>query len=920
MIVVLRARRAATLRVACGLAILLLSGCASVAGLSSQLTAVLERAAGTNGNNKAAAPALSASGVPPGSPQPGGPPGSSAQPFASVIKDAKKIDGLFTLYQREEKAWIELRPEDFDKPFFLSPKIATGIGEAQLFGGTMERPQVVEFRRIHNQVQLIAVNERYVARPNTPEGRAVKAAFSPSLLSSAAVASQPHPERKSVLVEVNSLFLNDMLGLGMDLQRSFRQGYSFDARNSAITTLRGKPDMVALEVLAHYATASITLPQPGMVGMLPSVPQTLPDARSLFMTLHYSLSRLPADPMAPRVSDPRIGFFTARFEDFGDDIARSPTVRHIQRWRLEKRDPQAALSEPVKPIVYWLDKTIPLKYRDAITAGILEWNKAFERIGFKDAIQVRVQPDDADFDTLDTGIASVRWMTNAVPAFGAIGPSHVDPRSGEILDADIAIESLSSRNYRALRSQVLSNAVDWNKLLQVPADPTRERFDPMVCEAADQSAEQMDYALDVLAARGDLDPAGPEAQQFVLDYLRWTTMHEVGHTLGLRHNFRASRLYTDAQLSDPEFMRTHPMAGSVMEYVPVNLAKPGDPSVPPFQLTLGPYDYWAIEYAYKPLDPKTEAADLRRIAARSGEPELAYGTDEDNFLGIDPDSLHFDLGSDVAAFAKKRIAIARDLFRRQETRTFSPGQDYSVLRRSLSYAVNDVGRAVGVLGRQIGGLRTLRDFPGSGRDPLQPVSAAQQREALDTIARGLFAADSFVVSPALQRRLAPDFEERGEALFSGEMAVATDFSLSQRVFSVQRAALGQLMSDSVSSRIIDSQDKATKPGDAFQLSELWGRLQKDIWSELGGRGDIPAARRELQREHVNRIAAAVLRPSSASRADARSLARVQAQALLVQIDNALARRTWSADTQAHLQDCADSLKQALDAKLQRLGA
>ena len=137
-------------------------------------------------------------------------------------------------------------------------------------------------------------------------------------------------------------------------------------------------------------------------------------------------------------------------------------MRHVQRWRLEKKDPAAELSEPVKPIVYWLDRTIPLKYRDAITAGILEWNKAFERIGFKNAIEARVQPDDADFDTLDVGVASVRWMTNASPAFGATGPSHVDPRSGEILDADIAIESLDTRARRAIRAQVLANGTDWH--------------------------------------------------------------------------------------------------------------------------------------------------------------------------------------------------------------------------------------------------------------------------------------------------------------------------------------------------------------------------------------------------------------------------------------------------------------------------
>ena len=247
------------------------------------------------------------------------------------------------------------------------------------------------------------------------------------------------------------------------------------------------------------------------------------------------------------------------------------------------------------------------------------------------------------------------------------------------------------------------------------------------------------------------------------------------------------------------------------------------------------------------------------------------------------------------------------------------GAQAGFLRRSLAYAVGDVANAVGVLGRQIGGLRTLRDYPGSGRDPLQPVPPAQQREALDVIARGLFAADSLVISPALQRRLAPDFEERSDAVFSGESGVATDFSLSQRVLSVQRTSLGQLMSDAVASRIVDSQDKTAKAVDAFQLAELYGRLQREIWSELASRSDIAPARRELQREHVNRLATAALRPGAASRADVRSLLRTQAQTLLAQIQTALGKRIYGADTQAHLQDSADTLSQALSARLQRAG-
>jgi len=873
-------------------------------------------------------------GVPPGTPQPAAAPPGSPQPFASVIKDAKKIEGgLFTMYQKDEKVWLELRPEDFNKPFFMSPKIATGIGEHALFGGLMDEPQVIEFRRIYNQVQMIARNTDYVAKPGTPEGRAVAAAFSPSLLASTPVASAAQPERKSVLVDASALFVNDMFGIGMQLQRTYRQGYAFDGRNSAITSARGRPDSIQVQVLAHYATGNIAVPQPGTPpgAPVPTVPQTLPDVRSLFMTLHYTIQKLPDEPMRGRRADSRIGYFPVTHFDFSDDLARTPSVRYVKRWRLEKKDPAAPLSEPVAPIVYWLDRTIPLKYRDAITAGILEWNKAFEKIGFKDAIQVKVQPDDADFDTLDGG-ASVRWMTNASPMFGAIGPSRVDPRSGEILGANIGIESLSSRNLRAARSQILStSSAELSRLMQMPdssaAPDARAAFNREACEAADIGAEQLAYGLDVLEARGDLDPASPETEAFVRAYLKDTTMHEVGHTLGLRHNFRASRAYSDAQLSDPAFTNTHALTGSVMEYAPINLAAPGAAPVAPFQATLGPYDYWAIEYAYKPIAPEAESADLDRIAARSSEPDLAFGTDEDNFLGIDPEALWFDLGSDPVAYAKKRFAIARDLFKRQETRTLPPTQDYAVLRRSLNYAINDVARSVGVLARQIGGVRTLRDFPGSGREPLQAVPAAAQREALDVLSRGLFAADSLSVTPTLQHRLAPDFQERSEALVTGgNQLVATEYQIPQRVLAVQRALLGHLMSDTVAARIVDNQTTAYGKGraggsaGAFQLSELYERLDRDIWSELAGGGDIAPARRELQRDHLNRVARVLLQPNTASRVEARSLVRVQAQGLLARINGALRRGGLSADARAHLQDSADTLNQALSARMQRAGA
>ncbi len=956
-----RATGAMTALVAVGLA-----GCATIAAapLASETAAAAALAPATAAPATAATPAApQAAATPPARPAsgaasaaaPAAPPAPGQPPaFATVIKDAKEIKGLFALWQKDEKVWIELKPEDFNKPLFFAPKLARGIGESGIFGGSMFVPgarmedRIVEFRRVHNTVQLVALNTDHVARdPKSPEARAVAAAFAVSLLASAPVASQAHPERKTVLVDAGALLLNDMLGLGAALQRAYRQGYSLEGRNTQFTQVRGKPDQVVFAIDAHYYTASIAVPQPGMPtgapgSPAPSVPRAVPDPRSIVLGLHVALAALPETPMPARPADARIGHFSSTVQDFSDDLSRSPRKRFVDRWRLEKKDPAAALSEPVRPITFWLDRTIPLAYRDAISRGILAWNAAFERIGFKDAIVVKVQPDDADFDTLDLGVASVRWMTNAQPSFGAIGPRQVDPRSGEILDADIGMESLSSRSLRALRAQVLAGrpALDWPMLMQSPeamapqASSARlaqlmasRRVGDGVCEYAEQAAEQLGYALDVLEARGELDPASPEAQQFVLDYLTDTTMHEVGHTLGLRHNFRSSRVYNEWQLSDREFTTSHGLAGSVMEYAPINLPRPGERGGTPFQLALGPYDYWAIEYAYRTFPPGTtaeqESAELLRIAARSGEPDLAYGTDEDNFLGIDPESLHFDLGDDPVAFAAKRIEIARDVIARQEARVLKPEADYSVLRRSVNYAVRDAGRAAGIAARQIGGIRTLRDFPGSGRDPLVPVDAAVQRRALDVLARGVLAADSFRLSPALQRKLAPDFNERGEALFGGDGPVATDYSIIGIVLDMQRTLLAQLMSDGVASRLLDSEGKfertAAGKTDAFRVSELYERLTREVWSELAGSTDIPAPRRELQREHVNRLATMLLRPTASSRADARSLLRTEAQRLLLRIGAATRRGGLSAEARAHLADSADTLNQALQAKLQRAG-
>ncbi len=806
------------------------------------------------------------------------------------------------------------------KPLFLSPKLSTGIGEAGVLGGLMQsryaqvgRPQWVEFRKVQQQVQLVAVNAAYTAASGTPQAKAVQAAFSPSLLAAVPVASGPEAKTGAVLIDASVLWLNDVLGLGAHLQRSYRQSYGFDARQSVVSQARSSEHAAVFEVTQHFATASIAVSTPGTPAAtpVPTVPSAVPDPRSLFVNVHYTLTPLPAQPMARRKADQRVGYFTSTVADFTDDLARTPRQQFINRWRLEKKDPDAALSEPVQPIVFWLDSTIPNAYRATITEGVLAWNAAFEAIGWKNAIEVRTPPSDTPFDTLQTGHASIRWMTNAQPAFGAIGPSHVDPRSGEILDAHIALESLSSRAIRAVRSQYLSAPL-------APSSDASHHTGDEGCHHADIAAEQLTLGLDVLAAQGMLDPDSPQVKDFVLAYLKDTTMHEVGHTLGLRHNFRASRWRSATDLDDPVLTRAQGNSASVMDYAPMNLPAPGqriEEAGAPFQTTLGPYDVWAIAYGYSTLPSAAQQAEqaLLTIAERSADPSwadaLAYGTDEDNLFGVDPQALTFDLGRDPVAFADRRIAIVHDLFKRLDRRVPAPRDDANMPRRAVDHGLRELARVAQVLVRQVGGVVTRRDAPGSRRDPIDPLPASAQRAALDRLINHYLGPRAAGLAPSLQRRLPPDFLEVANADHTGRLEV----SAAGLQLSLQRGVLAPLMSERLAERLLDNRDKTTdlEPHPLLP-QEVHQRLMKAIWV-------LPASKRQrdLQLEHVNRLAALWLRPTSA-RAEVRAVVWQQTQQLHVWLRRA-SNRTSDASTRAHLSACLDTLQSAMRASVVRVG-
>ena len=848
------------------------------------------------------------------------PPGQP-KPFREVLKDSKEVDGLFKVHRKDEKVWIELAPEQFDKPFFFSMNIPKSVGERGLYGGQMVGRwnsvsvgyHIAEWRKIGSQVQLIAKNTEFFAAEGTPQARFVEQSFSDSLLASAPTVSQPHPETKAVIIEANALLFADVPGYSTALERAFRMPFTLDARNTSFTKVTNTEHMTSLQVNAHFAVPKIA-PPPLTPPPTPNPPPpaTTPDPRSLFVGFQYNFAKLPAQPMSARVADPRIGHFTTSRVDYTDDVTVKPRSHFVARWRLEKKDPAAAISEPKEPIVYWLDKNIPEKYRKAVAAGILEWNKAFEKAGFRDAIVVKQQTEQDDFDTMDARHASVRWFVGSDAGF-AIGPSHIDPRTGEILDADIGMSDTFGRGARRQVSE------DFSRVFGEPAAPAMPLGDPLAaqrgflaCNYMEQSAHEMHFAFDMLEARG-IEMDSPEAEAVAQAYVKDVIMHEVGHTLGFRHNFRASTVYTAKQIGDAEFTRQNGITGSVMDYTPFNIALNGEKQAEYLMSTIGPYDYWAVEYAYKHLDAANEKAELARIASRSNEPLLAYATDEDAgsgslMIGIDPEANRFDLGADPLEYYRKRMKLSRELWDRLQSMKLKPGESYERLTRSFAAGFTQLGRIAPLAAKYVGGVRHVRDYAGTDRPLYEPTPIARQREALGMITTDLFHVDSFRFKPEFVSRLGIDHFARPRN---------PDVSIANAVLTVQKSVLDALLSDQVAARLLDSQEKVADRTKLLKLSDLYDALQNAVWSELKNGREITAMRRNLQREHLKRVAGMLVRTSPTMPADARSLAREDAIEMQGHIRSALARGGQSKESRAHLRESLDTLTEALKAPMQR---
>ena len=444
---------------------------------------------------------------------------------------------------------------------------------------------------------------------------------------------------------------------------------------------------------------------------------------------------------------------------------------------------------------------------------------------------------------------------------------------------------------------------------------------PQACGYASQAVNEMHFAMDLLEARGELEPDSPEAEAFVQAYIKDVIVHEVGHTLGLRHNFISSTTVTRAQLKDKAFGAKNGISNSVMDYNAFNLPLEGEPKGEYNMKGLGAYDYFAIEYGYKPLDAKldakAEATELDRIASRQRtDPLLAYADDADagfgDIGGYDPRANRFDLGDDPLAYHQRRLQLTRELWNRVQARGPKAGDDSNRLRRSLMSGFRLLRSAPVDAAKYIGGVYAERDPLGraDSRPAFRPVEPARQREAFKFVADALFTTDSFKFKPEFLANLQPDFVDwnrQGPA------------DIPSTVLSLQTQALDRLLSAGTARRLLDLPNlvpEADRKG-LISLNELYGTLQSAVWSELKSGKDIEPMRRSLQRAHLSRLQGLLTRPGGALPADAYALARFQAVRLQAEIKAAAGRRGLSVENRAHLDEALTTLTEALRATIVR---
>jgi hypothetical protein len=755
-----------------------------------------------------------------------------------LTKSCKKIEGLFTIYQDTITAEVKMsiKEEQLQQEFIYFSQIADGVYEAGSFRGSYRGSTLFEIKKYFNKIEIIAPNTNFYFDPENPLSKSKDANISEALISSSKILA--HDKEKGLyLINANDLFLSETLTRVKQPKRpnsppnQFSLG-SFDKNKSKIEEIKNYPENTNIKT--EYVFKNPSVRNGGS--------EAVTDGRNVSIKVFHTFLNLPTEDYEVRRDDPRVGYFITQVNDQTATTTTNYRDR-IHRWKLIKKNPEQAISEPLKPITWWIENSTPMEWREVIKEGVLAWNEAFEKAGFKNAIEVKVQPDDAEWDAGDIRYNVLRWTSSPRPPFGGYGPSMTNPKTGEIIGADIMLEFVHFTN-RVFYDKLFVDPTSVMELETLEEMQLKKGIEesPLYCSLGSVMHENLLFGTTFLQMMNAPDF---ELEKVKKESMKALIMHEVGHTLGLNHNMKASQLFSPEELYDAEFIQGKALTGSVMDYAELNINPDRDKQGHYADMAVGPYDIWAIQYGYQPFENEN---DREALLERSTEPELIFGNDADDMRSpgkaIDPRVMTGDLSSDQIQYSIDRIKLVNRLKKDILNQFSVEGEFYDDLRRSFYVLNSQSARAGDILSRFIGGVYVERTAAGQkgAKQPYTPVSLKDQKRAFNALSTYIFSPDAFNTPKEVYNYLAK--KRRGFDFFSGP----EDPKIHEIVLGYQARVLAHLLHPNTLQRILDSE----LYGNQYPLDSFMAELNKTMFSS-DVKGNINTFRQNLQLTYVKRL-------------------------------------------------------------------
>ena len=749
-----------------------------------------------------------------------------------LVKTSKEIDGLFKIYQDTITGSIQMliSEDQIGKEYIYFSQIADGVLDVGRNRGSYRGSKVFKIEKYFNNIEFITQNTSFYFDPNNPLSKSKDANVSEGNMASLEI--EAHDKEKGLyLIKAGNIFLSETLSQIKPASRpgastnEFKLG-NLDKTKTKINSIKNYPENTNLEVEYVYSSPSVSN----------GGSNALADSRNVSIKVYHTLMAMPEDDYQPRFDDPRVGYFTTEVND-QTSTSSTPYRDLIHRWNLVKKDPEAAISEPVKPITWWIENSTPLEWRETIKNAVLQWNVAFEKAGFKNAMEVKVQPDDATWDAGDIRYNVLRWTSSPRPPFGGYGPSFVNPRTGEILGADIMLEFAHFTN-RVFYDKIYDLAA-----VEEPVDNyDNYKSDQMYCSLGQRLQNETMFASAVAAATGASDF---EMERLKKESMMALIMHEVGHTLGLNHNMKASYFYSPEQLEDANFIKGKCLTASVMDYAALNITRDRSKQGQYDDVAIGPYDIWAIQLGYTPFKSEDEHQALLN---ESTKPEHIFGNDADDMRSpgkaIDPRVNVSDQSNDQIKWAIDRIELSNDLMKDAKAKFTKNGQSYQELRRVYYLLSGQQGSAANTISRFIGGVYVDRAMAGQegATQPYTPVSLQDQKRAMAALSKYVFAPNAFDAPNDLYNYLA--MQRRGQEFFRGP----EDPKIHSQVLAYQKNVLDHLLHYNTLQRITDSE----LYGNQYTLSSFMTDLNNAIF-KTDINGNVNSFRQNLQLEYTKML-------------------------------------------------------------------